>query len=335
MHWRLILTACLVCGMSTASLANGPAESVVESEQVLNELMAIPARQIPRRLLAEAQGIAIIPNVIKIGFIGGARRGHGVVMVRDAEGEWSLPQFMTLTGGSVGFQAGVQGSDVVLVFTTRKGVEGLMRGKFTIGVDASASAGPIGRETAVGTDATLLSEIYSYSRSRGLFLGVALDGSALEIDDASHAFYYGMPSGQLPARIPKAASELRHYLTDLTPESPSSQPRERPAMPSSARVIEGLRRSLNQSAGQLHAQLTAEWRLYLALPGELQNPGVIPPMETMALVLKRYAHANNSADYQNLARQPEFQQTYELLMEYENAIATNRPTLHLPPPPTH
>ena len=123
MRRHFVLTMICVLGVSAASFANGPAESVMESEQVLNELMAIPARQIPRRLLAEAQGIAIIPNVIKIGFIGGARRGHGVVMVRDTEGEWSLPQFVFLTGGSVGFQAGIQASDVVLVFTTRKGVE--------------------------------------------------------------------------------------------------------------------------------------------------------------------------------------------------------------------
>ena len=141
MQRQMILALVLVSGLSQSLWANGPADSIVDSEQVLNELMTIPAKQIPRALLAQAEGIAIVPNVVKIGFIGGARRGHGVVMVRDAEGEWSLPQFITLTGGSVGFQAGIQGSDIVLVFTSRKGVDGLMRGKFTIGVDASASAG--------------------------------------------------------------------------------------------------------------------------------------------------------------------------------------------------
>jgi len=334
MRGRFVLTMICVLGVSAASFANGPTESVMESEQVLNELMAIPARQIPRRLLAEAQGIAIIPNVIKLGFIGGVRRGHGVVMVRDADGEWSLPQFVVLTGGSVGFQAGIQASDVVLVFTTRKGVEGLMRGKFTVGVDASASAGPIGRDTAVGTDATLLSEIYSYSRSRGLFLGVALDGSALEIDHTSHAFYYGTPTGQLPARLPKPAADLRHLLSDLTPRHALAPiGNEPPAPVSTPRLIEGLRRSLNQSSDHLNTQLSPEWRRYLGLPIELQSPSTIPPEESMSEVLKRYASVNSSVEYQNLARHPDFQRTYELLIEYDKAVAATHPKLQLPPPP--
>jgi SH3 domain-containing YSC84-like protein 1 len=330
----LLLTTMLVGGLSTPSFATGPAESIVESEQVLNELMAIPARQIPRRLLDSAEGIVIIPNVIKIGFIGGVRRGHGVVLVRDAEGEWSLPQFVTLTGGSVGFQAGIQGSDVVLVFTTRKGVEGLTRGKFTIGVDASASAGPVGRDAAVGTDATLLSEIYSYSRSRGLFAGVSIDGSALEIDHAAHSAYYGSPSGQLPTRIPGEAADLRHYLSDLaTRTAPGVAVNELPPPPSSPRVIEGLRRSLIQQTGQLHAQLNANWRAYLALPSSLEEPGVTPPAESLAETVKHYAFVNSSPDYRNLAQRPEFQRTYELLIEYEKAVAASHPVLELPPPP--
>lgn len=331
---HLLLAAFLVAGISTPALATGPAESIAESEQVLNELMAIPARQIPRRLLDSAEGIVIVPNVIKIGFIGGVRRGHGVVLVRDAEGEWSLPQFVTLTGGSVGFQAGIQGSDVVLVFTTRKGVEGLTRGKFTIGVDAAAAAGPVGRETAVGTDATLLSEIYSYSRSRGLFAGVSIDGSALEIDHAAHAAYYGMPTGQVPARIPGEAADLRQYLSDLASRTaPGGPTGELPPPPSSPRVIEGLRRSLIDQAGQLHAQLNAQWRDYLALPGSLQQPDVIPSTESLAETVKHYAFVKNSPDYRNLAQRPEFQRTYELLLEYEKAVTASHPVLELPPPP--
>ena len=174
----------------------------------------MPGKAIPEYLLAEAQGVVIVPNVIKIGFIAGVRRGHGVVMVRDAEGEWSLPQFVTLTGGSVGWQAGIQGTDVVLVFTTRKGVQGLMQGKFTIGADASVSAGPVGRNAAAGTDATLKSEILSYSRSRGLFLGVAIDGSVLEIDGVAHAAYYGSPTSELPRQVPDSAIKLRQFLVD-------------------------------------------------------------------------------------------------------------------------
>jgi lipid-binding SYLF domain-containing protein len=314
-------------------LAEGPADSVLSAEQVLSELMAIPGRQIPRKLLNDAQGIVIIPNVIKVGFVAGARRGHGVVMVRDTDDEWTLPQFVTLTGGSIGFQAGVQGTDVVLVFTTRKGVEGLMNGKFTVGADASVAAGPVGRETAVGTDAMLRSEIYSYSRSRGLFAGAALDGTALEIDHASHATYYGTPTGQVPTRIPAGAVELRRFISELSPHQASTPATEHPVVPESPKLVEGLRRSLNQNAGQLHALLTPEWRKYLALPGELQQPGTPPTPESLKRLLDRFARINSAQEYQHLATRPEFQHTYEVLREYDKAIAGERPTLQLPPPP--
>ncbi len=334
----LILAMILGGGIATAQplVANSPAETVVEAEQVLSELMAIPAKQIPHRLLEQAQGVVIIPNVIKIGFIAGARRGHGVVMVRDADGEWSLPQFVTLTGGSVGWQAGIQGTDVVLVFTTRKGVEGLMRGKFTVGVDASATAGPVGREAALGTDATLQSEIYSYSRSRGLFVGVSLDGSALEIDNEAHGFYYGSPSGELPRRVPPTAAQLRAFLAELTPGHASKPVAiEQPLPPPSQRQVEAIRRSLVRSSEQLQLLLSPEWRPYLAIPRELQEPGVVPPHESVTLALKRFAHVSGATEYQQLVQRPEFQSTYELLREYEQAVGAARSTLQLPPPPTH
>ena len=164
---RVTLTASTLLLLPGPAMAD-PDQTVRVADQVLHEVILIPGRQIPERLLAEAQGIAIIPRVIKIGFIAGVRRGHGVMLVRDAEGEWSLPQFITLTGGSVGWQAGVEGTDVVLVFMTKKSVEGMLRGKFTIGADASVAAGPIGRDAAAATDARLKAEILSYSRSRGL-----------------------------------------------------------------------------------------------------------------------------------------------------------------------
>src|SRR4029077_12556900 len=123
MHRFLPLTLVLGCALSAAPAlaASDPAEPLRNSEQVLSDLMAIPARQIPHHLLTEAQGVAVIPDVTKVGFVAGVRRGHGVVFGRDAAGEWSLPQFITLTGGSVGWQAGIQATDVVLVFKSRKG----------------------------------------------------------------------------------------------------------------------------------------------------------------------------------------------------------------------
>ena len=306
--------------------------------------MAMPGKSIPEYLLAEAQGVVIVPNVIKIGFIAGVRRGHGVVMVRDAEGEWSLPQFVTLTGGSVGWQAGIQGTDVVLVFTTKKGVQGLMQGKFTIGADASVSAGPVGRNAAAGTDATLSSEILSYSRSRGLFLGVAIDGSVLEIDGLAHAAYYGSPTSELPRQVPDSAIKLRQFLVDscaVAPWPPAQPPRfpwPAPGRCDSAWHIPPARcrgpRGAGQptrgrtpgagaSAHQLQVMLRPEWQQYLALPKEVYEGGAVPP-ELMTQVLSRYDHVSRGAEYQQLAQRPEFQTTYDLLRQFakESSAAT-------------
>ena len=179
--------------------------------------MAIPGRQIPETLLAEAQGIAIVPNVIKVGFVAGIRWGHGVVMVRDAEGEWSLPQFVTLTGGSVGWQAGVQGTDVVLVFLTKKSVEGLWRGKFTIGADASVAAGPVGHDAAAATDARLRAEILSYSRSRGLFIGLCWTARRSKSIRRAKSAITVRPPRNRRGRFPKRPSSCVRIWSSLRP----------------------------------------------------------------------------------------------------------------------
>lgn len=332
----LILSLVFAAGMLPASVraASDPGETTRLSEQVLADLMAIPARQIPQSLLAEAQGIAIIPNVTKVGFIAGVRHGHGVVMVRDPEGEWTLPQFITLTGGSVGWQAGIQGTDVVLVFKTRKGVEGLMNGKFTIGADASVSAGPIGRNAAAATDATLQSEILSYSRSRGLFLGVALDGSVLEIDHHAHAAFYGSPRADVPQRVPQSSVQLRDYLAELTRVNPPVGAPGEPAPPAnSPRKLEALRRALVHNVDQLYAILSPEWRQYLALPKDVVVPAGQPDLETLYAVQQRFSLIDTSPKYRDLAQRPEFQAAYGVLREYTDAIAATRPKLELPPPP--
>lgn len=330
----MLLAIMSVWSANGLATANEPSDTVRQSEQVLGELMAIPARQIPKRLMDEAQGVVIVPNVVKIGFIAGARRGHGVVLTRDAEGEWSLPQFVTLTGGSVGWQAGVQGTDIVLVFTTRKGIEGLLRGKFTIGVDAAATAGPVGREMAAGTDATLQSEILSYSRSRGLFLGVAIDGTALEIDHEAHAYYYGSPSSQVPRRIPESAAQLKHFLVELSPGHLLSKPvSEQPNSLRPARRLEFLRRSLLQHSAELQAILSPEWQRYLALPREVYDPVANPSAESIGAVQHKFASLIEANRYPQLVQRPEFQTTYEILTEYHDSLRGNRATLELPSPP--
>jgi lipid-binding SYLF domain-containing protein len=141
----------------------------------------------------------IVPDTIKAGLVIGGRRGHGVLSVKNPDGTWSNPAFVSLTGGSIGFQAGVQSADVVLVFRSDRGLESIVNGKFTLGADAAVAAGPIGRNAATATDGQFKAEIWSWSRARGLFAGVALDGAVVSIDDAANESVYG--SGSTPRMI--------------------------------------------------------------------------------------------------------------------------------------
>jgi len=164
----------------------------------------------------------VIPDVIKAGFVVGGRHGEGLISVKTRDGTWSNPSYISITGGSVGFQAGVSSTDVILVFRTQRGVDSIVHGKFTLGADASAAAGPVGRTAQASTDAQLKAEIYSYSRARGLFAGVALDGSALTIDEDANESVYG--SGVTARRIfeggvtnvPNAVVDFRDRLEEYT-----------------------------------------------------------------------------------------------------------------------
>ena len=212
-----------------ASFATGVALAAEEQFQraenavrVLNEIMQAPDKAVPRDLMQSAHAIAVIPDVIKAGFVVGGRRGEGLISVKSPDGTWSNPSFIALTGGSVGFQAGVSSTDVVLVFRTQRGVDSIVHGKFTLGADASAAAGPVGRTAQASTDAQLKAEIFSYSRSRGLFAGVALDGSVLSIDNKSNQAVYG--DGVTPRRIfeggvnnvPNPVVDFRDRLEEYT-----------------------------------------------------------------------------------------------------------------------
>jgi lipid-binding SYLF domain-containing protein len=161
--------------------------------QILEESSATPDTFIPERLLDRAYAIAVVPDVTKVAFIAGGRRGSGVMVVRGKNGQFSNPVFIALTGGSFGWQAGVQSTDIILVFTTRTGVEGITGGKVTLGADASVAAGPVGRQASIATDSNFTAEVYSYSRNRGLFAGIALDGSVLSIDRGANAEFYKKP----------------------------------------------------------------------------------------------------------------------------------------------
>jgi lipid-binding SYLF domain-containing protein len=185
----LLLTASLVATQAIA----GPEEDARARNalRVLTDIQAIPESAIPDKLLDEGRAIVVVPDSIKAGLVIGGRRGKGVMAVKNPDGTWSNPSFVSLTGGSIGFQAGVQSSDIVLVFRSDRGLESIVNGKFTLGADAGVAAGPVGRNASASTDGELKAEIWSWSRARGLFAGVALDGAVLAIDDRANEAVYG------------------------------------------------------------------------------------------------------------------------------------------------
>ena len=191
LRFSLLITAGLLM-TSQAALA-GPQEDqrARNAVRVLAEIQDIPEQGIPDKLLDEGRAVIVIPDTIKAGLVIGGRRGHGLMSVKMPDGSWSNPVFIKLTGGSIGFQAGVQSSDVVLVFRNARSLDNLVNGKFTLGADAGVAAGPVGRNAAAATDGQLKAEIWSWSRARGLFAGVALDGAVLQIDDAANLDAYG------------------------------------------------------------------------------------------------------------------------------------------------
>ena len=210
---------------SASSMAASEEAGRVESAtEVLSKIMEIPESAIPPALLADAQGIAIVPGVIKVGLFVGGQYGRGVLVVRGKGGAWSNPVFISLTSGSIGWQIGAESTDFVIVFKTPRSVEGIMKGQYTLGAEAAAAAGPVGRSVKASTDIELKAEIYSYSRSRGLFAGVSLEGSSLQMDDKSNAAYYEKenvhPSGILSGKevnTPAGAEKLKISLEKYAP----------------------------------------------------------------------------------------------------------------------
>ena len=166
------------------------AERAMKAAEVLTEIMAIPENGVPEELMERAVAVAVIPHVIKGAFGIGGRYGKGLVSHR-VNGKWSAPSYIDIGGGSVGFQLGVEATDLVLVFTNNDGFKGLLDGKVKLGADASVAAGPVGRKAEIGTDVLLKSAVFSYSRSKGLFAGISLDGAAVTIDDSANQKVYG------------------------------------------------------------------------------------------------------------------------------------------------
>lgn len=193
-YWLIACAIALMLVHGTAIAGTSEKETIRTATSVLHDFFSIPETAIPPALLDKAYGIAVLPGVIKAGFILGGRHGTGVLSVRTESGAWSNPAFISLTGGSIGWQIGVSSTDLILVFTSERSVEQLANGAFTLGADASVAAGPVGRSTTAATNLTLNAEIYSYSRSRGLFLGVAIEGGVLSMNHAANTDFYDNPN---------------------------------------------------------------------------------------------------------------------------------------------
>jgi len=189
----IVLLGMMLALVSPVSYAASELDGRIdEAKQVLDEVMASPDQSIPEELLAKCRAIAIYPNVLKGGFIIGARFGKGVVLKKDDKtGKWGPVAFSTIGGGSWGLQIGAEATDLILVIMNERGMKGLLSNNFTLGADAGLSAGPVGRNSEAGTDLTMRAGIFSYSRSRGLFGGIALDGAVMTQDNDSNTAYYG------------------------------------------------------------------------------------------------------------------------------------------------
>lgn len=216
-----------------AAAATREEERVADATDVLDQLLRIPEQAIPPTLLSRAYAVAVIPNVVKVGFGLGVRHGKGILVVRQDDNSWSNPAFIALTGGSIGWQIGGQSTDIILVFKTRKGVDGIANGKMTLGADASVAAGPVGRQASAATDVVFKAEIMSYSRNRGLFAGISIEGSGITMDRKANVAFYG-DSAMSPERIfvsspniaPAVANTFVQMLTAQTsrlPKQPGMQ----------------------------------------------------------------------------------------------------------------
>jgi len=177
--------------------------------RVLNQIMATPDKGIPSEVLDGAKCIAVVPHMIKGGFVFGAKHGRGVATCRTASGSWSAPSFFSVTGGSWGAQIGVEGVDLVMMIMNDKGMQQLLNSKFQVGGEVSAAAGPVGRHASAGTDWKLNTEILTYSRAKGAFAGATLEGAAISQDEDAIRAIYGKdltPRAILTGTVPPPAS---------------------------------------------------------------------------------------------------------------------------------
>jgi lipid-binding SYLF domain-containing protein len=221
---RLIHLCALVAvtGALLPAQEEAPDKRLRHAADTLHEIMATPDKAIPRGLLNRAECVAVVPEMKKAAFVVGGEYGRGFAMCRTTEGRWSAPAPIRLAGGSFGIQLGADSTDIVFLVMNDRGMQHLLSDKFKIGVDATAAAGPVGRDAAANTDVLMHAEILSWSRTRGLFAGAALDGTVVEHDGGETEKLYGHPRSNREivdghTHIPEAARPLVHELDEISP----------------------------------------------------------------------------------------------------------------------
>lgn len=200
-------------------------ELLKDAREVVEEIMSTPDLEIPSGLMSRAKAVIIFPSMLKGGFLIGVRYGKGIATVRDSKtGQWGPPSFITTMGGSFGFQIGAQAVDLILVVTTERGIKGLMNSNFTLGGDIAITAGPVGRYAELGVDILLQGDMYSYSRSKGIFGGISLKGTIIKPNAGYNEEFYNakltpeeiMIDGKVKS-IPESSRKFLHYLNQIAP----------------------------------------------------------------------------------------------------------------------
>jgi SH3 domain-containing YSC84-like protein 1 len=334
-------------------LASGPTSTeagvVNEATVILQELVAGTATQIPEHLLASAEGVAIVPHYVRGAFVIGVAGGRGVLVVRDSNHNWQAPEFITMGGGSIGWQAGVQATDLVLVFRSPRSLNNMRQGKLTLGANVSAAAGPVGRFASAGTDLTAQAEIFTYSKTRGLFAGVALDGASLQVDVPATQVYYQTSAGGagvIPQSAIRLVNELSRFSQTVPPVAAASevdpsnfQPlgtvasglaAHRPVSATIEIPVGGLT-NLETAVSALIANVDTEWQNYLGLPTNWRGATELPADQVYS-TLTRYERVATNPQFAVLRSLPAFEQAIKELQ----LLAARSPQTHnlkLPPPP--
>lgn len=229
-HMKKVMMFVALLSMSSIGWAASSREATYDrldhAGNVLHEIMAAPDKGIPEEVLEHAKCIAVVPHLLKGGFVFGAENGRGIATCRTPDG-WSAPAFFTITGGSWGLQIGVEGVDLVMVIQNDRGMQHLINSNFELGADASAAAGPVGRHASANTDWKLETEVLTYSRARGAFAGITLNGSAIRRDDDSTEAIYGHDMStrrilQGDVAVPEAAHVFLNAVRDAKAQAIAS-----------------------------------------------------------------------------------------------------------------